>query len=278
MVKYLYSGDNMEKIIFLGTGHAGVIDNFNSSFVLEDQNGDYLLVDAGGGNGILKQLKNANVDLLNIHNIFITHKHIDHMLGVIWLYRMIDSAMNNGMYEGILNIYCNEEVASLITFMINNFLRKSQQKNFDRRIFINSVNDKERVRILDYDIEFFDINSIIDKQLGFRTVLNNGKTLVMSGDEPLDDKLFGYARNCDYLIHEAFCLEEESGIFKPREKNHDTVALAAVKAEKLGVRNLILWHTCDNLKSDRANKYTVEAIKYYNGNVYVPNDLDIINL
>lgn len=76
----------MEKIIVLGTGSASVTENFNTCFVLQDEKGEYLLVDTGGGNGILKQLKLANINLNKIHNIFISHKHIDHLYGMLWIY------------------------------------------------------------------------------------------------------------------------------------------------------------------------------------------------
>ena len=66
-----------------------------------------LLVDAGGGNQILKRLKDAGIPLSQIHDIFITHEHIDHLLGLIWLVRMIGQNMNKGKYEGNLNIYCH---------------------------------------------------------------------------------------------------------------------------------------------------------------------------
>lgn len=268
----------MDKIYVLGTGTASSIDNYNTCFILEDKNHDYLLVDAGGGNGILKQLKECNIDYLNIHNIFISHKHIDHMLGVIWLYRNVEIAMKNGIYDGILNIYCNDEVAALLTFLIKKLLRKEQQKYLDKRIFINSVKDHETVKILNYNIEFLDLHAKSDIQYGFKTVLNNGKVLVFTGDEPMDESLYDDARNADYLLHEAFCLEEESMYFKPREKNHDTVAFAALKASKIGIRNLVLWNSNDNLGKNRKDKYSKEALKYFNGNVYVPDDLDIIEL
>ena len=38
----------MEKIIVLGCGTASVTNNFNTCFLLEDNNNDYLLVDTGG--------------------------------------------------------------------------------------------------------------------------------------------------------------------------------------------------------------------------------------
>lgn len=73
----------MEKIIVLGTGTASVVNSFNTCFVLEDNKNNYLLVDTGGGNGILKQLKMANVEINKIHNVFISHKHIDHLFGML---------------------------------------------------------------------------------------------------------------------------------------------------------------------------------------------------
>ena len=43
-----------------------------------------LLVDAGGGNGILQQLEKAGIRLGDIHDMFITHAHTDHILGAVW--------------------------------------------------------------------------------------------------------------------------------------------------------------------------------------------------
>ena len=94
----------MDKLYVLGTGTASCVDSYNTCFVLEDKNHDYLLVDAGGGNGIFKQLKSLDIDYLNIHNIFVTHKHIDHMLGVIWLYRNIEYIKANQGKERTLKI------------------------------------------------------------------------------------------------------------------------------------------------------------------------------
>lgn len=268
----------MEKIIVLGTGTASVTENFNTCFVLEDSNGEYLLVDTGGGNGILKQFKKANIDLTKIHNIFISHKHIDHLYGMLWIYRFVDLAMQKGTYEGVLNIYCHDEVAEIIRNQIHTLLRKSQQQFIDKRIFINTVNNHEKVKVLNYDLEFLDIISKSDKQYGFKTTLNNGKTLAFLGDEPLDEKLYEDVRNMDYLLHESFCLETESDKYKPREKNHDTVKSASIKAENIGAKNLILWHTQENLGEKRKEEYIKEAKENFKGNVYVPNDLDEIIL
>lgn len=268
----------MEKIIVLGTGTASVTENFNTCFVLEDSKGEYLLVDTGGGNGILRQLKKANIDLNKIHNIFISHKHIDHLFGMLWIYRFVDLAMQRGKYEGNLNIYCHDEVAEIIRDQVRVLLREEQQKFLDKRIFINKVNNHEIVKVLDYDLEFLDIHSRSDKQYGFKTTLNNGKTFAFLGDEPLYEELYNDVENMDWLAHESFCLETESERFKPHEKNHDTVKSASLKAQKLNIKNLILWHTQENLGDKRKEMYTKEAKENFKGNVYVPNDFDEIIL
>ena len=268
----------MEKIRVLGTGTGGAIESFNTCFVLENENEEFFLVDTGGGNGIIRQLKRANVDILKIHDIFISHKHIDHSYGMLWIYRFIDIAMQKGTYEGVLNIYCHDEVAQIIRNQIHTLLRKSQQQFLDKRIFINVLNDRDKFKVLNYDLEALDIQAKSDKQYGFKTKLNNGKSLVFLGDEPLDEKLFDDVRNIDWLLHEAFCLETESEKYKPREKNHDTVKTASIKAENLGVKNLVLWHSQENLGANRKQKYTEEAKENYNGNIFVPDDLDVIEL
>lgn len=268
----------MEKIVVLGTGTASVVENFNTCFILEDNKGEYLLVDTGGGNGILRQFKRANINMNKIHNIFISHKHIDHSFGMLWIYRFVDLAMQKGTYEGVLNIYCHDEVAGIIRNQIHTLLRKSQQQFIDKRIFINIVDNHEKVNVLDYELEFLDIISKSDKQYGFKTTLNNGKTLIFAGDEPLDEKLYDDVRDVDYLLHESFCLETESDKYKPKEKNHDTVKSASIKANNLNVKNLILWHTQENLGENRKEIYTKEAKENFAGNVYVPNDLEEIIL
>ena len=53
---------------------------------------------------------------------------------------------------------------------------------------------------------------------------------------------------------------------------------AAELAEKLGVKNLVLYHTEDKSIATRKQAYTAEAKKYYHGNVFVPDDLDVIEL
>ena len=60
------------KLTILGTGNAMVSECYNTCFALSER-GKHFLVDTGGGNRILKVLKDAEIDIENIHDIFITH-------------------------------------------------------------------------------------------------------------------------------------------------------------------------------------------------------------
>ena len=84
--------------------------------------------------------------------------------------------------------------------------------------------------------------------------------------------------NSDWLLHEAMCMDSEADIFKPYEKMHSTVKTASEIATSLNVKNLVLYHASDNDLENRKKLYTQEAKQYFNGNIYVPDDLDVIEL
>ena len=67
-------------------------------------------------------------------------------------------------------------------------------------------------------------------------------------------------------------------MFHPYEKHHSTAKDASELAELLGVKNLILYHTEDKNILKRQEMYLAEGRKFYHGNLYVPEDLDVIEL
>ena len=48
------------------------------------------MVDGGGGNTILHQLKAAGLNWMDMRDIFVTHKHIDHLLGILCNFYAVD--------------------------------------------------------------------------------------------------------------------------------------------------------------------------------------------
>lgn len=265
------------KLTILGTGNATVTECYNTCFVISDDD-RHFMVDGGGGNTILHQLKAAELNWMDMRDIFVTHKHIDHLLGIIWMMRMILQNMNRGKYEGEATIYGHEEVIRILKEMAGEVLSAKEMKYIDDRLHMVVVEDGEEREIIGKKVTFFDIHSTKAKQFGFCMQLDEDEKLTCCGDEPYNELEQKYAENSTWLLHEAFCLYGQADEFKPYEKHHSTVKDACGMASDLNVENLILYHTEDKNIEHRQELYLEEGKAYYDGNLFVPDDLDVIEL
>lgn len=268
---------NNELLYVFGTGNAQSIGFYNTCFAIRDGS-EYFMVDAGGGNGILGILRDMDVPLERIHHIFVTHEHTDHILGIVWMVRMLATAIHKGTYEGNTYIYCHEDLVDTIKTLCRLTIQGKFYKLIGDRILLIPVKDGETRTILDYDVTFFDIHSTKAKQYGFTLTLKNGKKLTCAGDEPYNPACERFVRGSDWLLHEAFCLYAEREKWKPYEKNHSTVREACELAESMQIPNLVLWHTEDSNPAERGRLYTAEGREYYHGRLFVPEDRTVIEL
>lgn len=269
------------KLTILGTGNAAVSEFYNTCFALTDDRSEkkrHFLIDGGGGNRILKVLKDTGIALEDIHDIFVTHEHVDHILGIIWLIRMIGQRMNQGKYNGKLYIYCHAELAEKIKAIANMTIQQKVCKHIGDNIIFDTLENGDNRQILDCPVTFFDIGSTKAKQFGFTMILKNGKKITCVGDEPYNKINYDYVKNSDWLLHEAFCLYSEADKFKPYEKHHSTVREACQLAEELKIPNLLLYHTEETHLNERKRLYTEEGKEYYHGNLYVPDDLETFEI
>lgn len=266
----------MVRLVMLGTGHAMVTKCYNTCFVIDSDNGS-IMVDAGGGNGILAQVEKAGLDWSKIGALFITHAHTDHIVGGIWVLRRINFLIKHGEYNGIFNVYGLLENLDYLRDSCD-FLLYDKMSNRIRFIPICGGDE-----LMEFGIKFevININSTKKEQLGFRAVIRDRDeeiVLVCLGDEPCYATSEDYVRNADWLLSEAFCLRSEKDIFHPYEKKHSTAYDAGQVAERLGVKNLLLYHTEDSDLENRAKKYAAEARQIFNGNIVVPKDLEVVRI
>ena len=267
----------MEQLYVFGTGNAAVSRCYNTCFAIREDD-EYFMVDAGGGNGILGILERMEVPLSSIHHLFVTHEHTDHILGVVWMIRMIGQKILAGKYEGTLSIYCHPALTNTITTLCSLTTQKKIQKLIGGPIQLIPVEDGQTLSILGCRVTFFDIHSTKAKQFGFTMDLKNRKKLTCSGDEPYNPLCEKYVSGSQWLLCEAFCLYEARDLFSPYEKHHSTVKEACQLAERLQIPNLILWHTEDSNLAERKKRYTEEGRTFYSGNLLVPDDGDILAL
>ena len=261
------------ELIMLGTGNAAATKCYNACFAIKNDK-QYFLIDAGGGNGILGQLEKAGIAYNDIHNLFITHTHTDHILGAVWIIRMIAQEMRKGKYTGELNVYGHDEVLNALRWMCTNLLPGKIAERIGNGVNLIELKDGDKFNAAGMEVTCFDIQSKKCKQFGCKVDLPEDKIFVCLGDEPYNEVNKDVVAGADWLMHEAFCLYEDREEFKPYEKSHSTPIEAGIVAQELGVKNLILFHTEDETLSTRKKKYTAEASANFSGNVLVPDDLE----
>ena len=273
------SGPACDTLVALGTGAAMVTEYYNTCFVLRGRDGSLFLTDGGGGGGIMAQFRRAGLDWRDLKGMFVTHCHCDHLLGAVWAGRKLASMLLRKEREDGMSIYALPEVAENLRTICSLTLGPKENSVIGGPLCIEAVRDGEAHTVAGREITFFDIHSLKAPQFGFSARLEAGKRFVCLGDEPFDKRCAPYAQGADWLAGEAYCLDSMRGIFQPEKIRHSTVKETAENAERLGAKNLILWHTEDRATFGRRKElFTREARQYYSGNVVVPDDLESIAL
>ena len=141
------------KLTMLGTGNALVTECYNTCFVV--QNGkQHLLVDGGGGNTLLAQLKHAGFNWMDMREIFVTHKHVDHLMGIVWMIRMICQYMRQGQYQGEAWIYGHDEVIAILKEMADRLLSGKETCFIGNRLHMEVVGDGEERTLIGKKVTF----------------------------------------------------------------------------------------------------------------------------
>ena len=268
----------MKRMYVLGTGQAVCLHYHNTCFALTDGDG-YFLVDGGGGGDIIRCITRMEIPWQKMHHAYLSHEHTDHLLGMVWAVRYVAELINWNRYEGDFTVYVNAKTAEKLLAVCNLLLKEAQRVLIGPRIHIEIIRDGQTVNILGDDFTFFDIHSRKAPQFGFRMDAKEGYHLVFLGDEPFSEETAPYMQPCDWMLSEAFCLYAERDRYNPYELFHATVREACECAKRFGAKNLVIWHTEDeSTYGFRKEAYTAEAEEFFDGNVCVPDDFEIIEL
>lgn len=257
----------------LGTGNGITLNLFNTCFVIQNENGNFL-VDTGGSIEIIKRLELANIDYESIKHIFISHSDSDHILGLFWFFKKMGFKAMSGLINEKINVYCNDKVHEAIKGVAKYIFPDKLANDIFNVVNFVILNDNDTYTINGVNYTFFDARAKKVKLFGFEAIINNQK-IAFLGDEPIDSSLYDRIRGCDYVMHEAFCLDSEDYIFHATKIHHSTVKNVSKIMESLNVKNLILYHT-EETHVNKKELYTKESQLYFSGKVIVPNDLEAI--
>ncbi len=263
-------------MIFLGTSSARPTVSRNTSALAVQREGDLHLFDCG--EGTQRQMMCYGVGF-NVQDIYISHMHADHYLGVIGLLRTMSL---QGREQG-MRIFTPRVGVSVLRQAIG-----LELEELPFPVDIRRLSPGERVRHAGYTIHAFradhpgGANGYVLKeddrpgrfyperarrlgvpegplfgrlQRGEAVELNDGQTvepdqvmgparpgrsLVYTGDTRPSTATVEAANGCDLLIHEATFAEEETE--RAERTGHSTAKQAGRIACRAGVRKLVLTH------------------------------------
>jgi ribonuclease Z len=195
------------KVITIGTGAPPPeIERFGPATLVE-VGGRRLLFDAG--RGVTQRLWQAKISLGSLEQVFLTHLHSDHIVGLSDLYL---TSMLPGPFGSrtqpfrIMGAAGTEKMMSLmkqafqadIDIRYNDGEMKDEQAAFEARdITEGVVYEKDGVKVTAFDNYHGDA---IKPSLGYR-VDYKGRSVVISGDTKYSDNVVKHSKGADLLIH-----------------------------------------------------------------------------
>jgi ribonuclease Z len=295
-------------VVFLGTSASAPTARRGVAATLVRRGGERLLFDCG--EGTQRQLLRSSVGLLDLREVFLTHYHADHFLGLpgmlktfalrgreapltVYGPRGLDDLFGSLRrifgkltYElELVELEPGEELAredySLLPFSVPHvreslgyaLIERERPGRFDATLAdeLGVPFGPQRGALQRGEaVTLADGRTIDPAQLVGEA--RAGRTLVLTGDTAPSEAVAAQAEGADLLVHEAsFCDDE---IDRARETNHSTAADAAAIARAAHVRLLALTHLSNRYFGPEVAR---EAREIFPETV-VPKDFDIIEL
>jgi ribonuclease BN (tRNA processing enzyme) len=237
------------RLVFLGTGDAFNNDSRgNMSFLLD---GKYkVLFDCGPQ--VVYSLRRSGYSVNDVKHLLVSHLHGDHYGGMPFI---------------ALNLFFKEKGKMTVAGPKN--LKENTLAVCSK--FYPTMKPEEVFDFRDISKEYpFKLDIMEGRHTMpdyvYKVVLS-GKKIVYTGDTARLD-LSEFAKNADYLIHEAAELEEERAI----KFGHTTPFDAAETAKEAKVKNLVLVHR------PGFDKKTIEKVRKIFPRTLFPHDLDVIEV
>jgi len=295
-------------VVFLGTSASAPTAQRGTAATLVRRGGDRLLFDCG--EGTQRQLLRSNVGLVDFREVFLTHYHADHYLG---LPGMLKTFALRGR-DSPLTVYGPSGLRRLLGALGRVF----GQLPYDLELAELSPGDRleregyalatfrvahgghglgfallEEERPGRFDVEEADRLGVPDGpergalQHGQPVTLADGRVVepgqvlgtprrgrkvVLTGDTAPAAPVIEAASGADLLVHEAtFCSDE---LERARETMHSTAAEAAQVALAAGVRMLALTH----VSSRYGGRAVEEEARAVFPDTVVPRDFDVVEV
>jgi ribonuclease Z len=295
-------------VVFLGTSGSAPTAQRATSATLIRRGGDRILVDCG--EGTQRQLLRSDVGLVDLEDVFLTHFHADHYLGLpgmLKTFALRGRELPLSLYGpvGLRDLLGTlQRVFGKLTYEVRTVeLRPGdaiERDGFRIRAFAVDHGPQALGYLLVEDTRPGRFDVARADALGIpsgreRGVLQHGepitlasgvtvtpqevlgpprpgRSIAITGDTAPAASVVEAATGADLLVHEAtFCADERQ---RARETDHSTAAEAALAAREAGVRMLALTHISGRYSGQEAAD---EARQLFPETV-VPRDFDLLEI
>ena len=203
------------KVTLLGTGAPiPSIERFGPSTLVE-AGGNYFLFDCG--RGATQRLWQQKIQLGKVTNLFLTHLHSDHTVGIpdLFLMGLMPAVYGNRkkpfevwgpagtaeMMQGLKTAYSWDIKTRVAEYSAADSGTATLAHNINEGV----IYEKDDVKITSFFVRH---SEIIDSALGYRLDYK-GHSVVISGDTRYSENLIKYAKGVDVLIHEVIVVKDE---------------------------------------------------------------------
>ena len=264
------------RVSMLGTGSPRPDTKRMGPAVLVEAGGEYLLFDTG--RGVVQRLKQLDVPIAELHNVFLTHLHSDHIsaLDDLWLTSWIYQRQQplsvygpvgtESFVQGLQQAYAYDAT------LRNQYagLSEDSAKMITTEIEPGVIYSHNGIKVTAFLVD----HRPVDPAYGYRIDFGD-RSIVISGDTTYSTNLVDHAQNIDLLVHEIFACKAEILKKNPRlqkiERYHTNPDQILEVLDQVSPRMAILTHVI--IVGIEENALIQELQDSYAGEVILGEDL-----
>jgi ribonuclease BN (tRNA processing enzyme) len=256
----------MATLQFLGT--KSYPNEEDTVHLLIESRKDKLLIDCGSR--IIHNMNRINICPTEVSDLFITHTHIDHFIGVPYFlighfFSRIGAVKMSSNIVKPLSIHCDVTIFESLNVIMDivspglNIIMKGAKSNYDL------TSQGSTFSIGSIRATVFNMKHAVPTQ-GL-LLSNNGSKVFYSSDTAFSEELVSLVGKCDTVIHEAMYIEKDRIIAD--QLKHATARDAGHFASRVGAKKLYLVHISDAYKNP--DLIISQAKEEFDGRIVIPN-------
>jgi ribonuclease Z len=274
--------ENFPRIVFIGTGAAANADRCHACVAVQTGPDHTLLIDTGSGVEIVRNLKRAGIPLDSIEDVFLSHRHSDHIGGLELLMLHCGlHALATGRHANELDVYGQSLVLDIVRQMINSmgsvapklFGQMGERLDWVAMTPGHSVKVHSGVTLTPFVVDHAPPDGSC---WGCTVEIERGGAaykIVYTGDTRPTPTLDAQVPGANIILHECGGLDAEAD--RVHHVGHSTAGDAGRLAALAGADQLVLCHIPSH---DGVVEMAAEAARFFSGRVSIADDLDSFDL